>query len=289
MKNILVTGCNGQLGRSLQKILQCYAVEDENWFFTDVEDLDICSTIDVEDYVASHNIDIIINCAAYTDVEKAESDELRAREINADGPAVLGKAVLSRGGRMIHISTDYVFGGGPGALPRKESEPPAPIGVYGKTKLEGEINLLSTSASHIIVRTAWLYSEYGRNFLRTMLRLTKEKKDIKVVFDQAGTPTYASDLALVLLKLMRTEAPGGIYHYSNEGVCSWYDFCVAIAECAMHNECSIIPCLSDEYPSKVCRPPYSVLDKSKIKSTLGITIPYWRDSLKKCLNSLKNE
>lgn len=286
MKRILVTGGNGQLGRCLHDLV----TRDNNpaftWIFTDVANLDICDEECVATFVARENIDTIVNCAAYTDVERAESDEATARRVNADAPGILGRVMKARGGRVIHISTDYVFGGGPGAAPRRENEPPAPLGVYGLTKYEGEQALRASGVSHIIIRTAWLYSRYGHNFLLTMMRLTAEKPELKVVFDQTGTPTCADDLAMVIAKFVTRRDLEGIYHYSNEGVCSWYDFAVAIARAAGHDRCRILPCLSHDFPSSVERPPYSVLDKSKIKAELGIEIPHWQNSMTRCMSMI---
>lgn len=287
--NILVTGANGQLGSSVRDA----AVNSvHNYIFTDVAELDITNSNAVDSFVEKNEVDVIINCAAYTNVEKAESDADMAMLLNADAPAILASAIKKRNGLLVHISTDYVFGGGSGNTPRTETEPINPTGVYGATKLRGEQLIEASGAKYIIFRTAWLYSEYGNNFVKTMLRLTAEKESLKVVFDQVGTPTYAPDLAHVITSALETQSPdklNGIYHFSNEGVCSWYDFTCAIAEMAGNDKCNIQPCHSDEFPSSVVRPPYSVLDKTKLKHDFDITIPYWRTSLAKCIKNLKNK
>lgn len=284
--NILVTGANGQLGTSIRN-----AERDprNNYIFTDVAELDITDPRAVKDAVERHDIDLIINCAAYTNVERAEDDADFARVLNADAARNLAEALAPRGGTLIHLSTDYVFGGNTGNTPRAEDEPANPTGVYGSTKLLGEQYIAESGVKAIIIRTAWLYSEYGNNFLKTMLRLTAERPELNVVFDQAGTPTYAGDLAEDIVRIIdsgMTEGYEGIYHYSNEGVCSWYDFTRHIAEYAGHAGCDIRPCHSDEFPSKVVRPSYSVLDKTKFKRTFGATIPYWTDSLRRCIDNM---
>lgn len=238
----------------------------------------------------------IVNCAAYTNVDKAENDEAFCRVLNADAPRNLAQAMKEVGGLLVHVSTDYVFGGDPYNTPCKEDQKGTPTGVYGRTKLEGEQHILATGCDYVILRTAWLYSEFGRNFVKTMLNLTATKPQLKVVFDQAGTPTYAYDLAQVIHTVLEDyvqEQPqqgyskNGIYHFSNEGVCSWYDFTKVIAALSGHTECDIQPCHSHEFPSPVIRPAYSVLDKTKIKETFGIRIPYWMDSLKVCLQNMQ--
>lgn len=284
--NILVTGANGQLGTSIRK-----ASRDprNNYIFTDVAELDITDARAVREAVDFYDIDLIINCAAYTNVDKAEDDADFARMLNADAPRNLAEALAPRGGMLIHISTDYVFGGNSGNTPRAEDEPANPTGVYGSTKLLGEQYIARSGVKAIIIRTAWLYSEYGNNFLKTMLRLTAERQELNVVFDQAGTPTYAGDLAEAIVRIIdsgMTDGYEGIYHYSDEGVCSWYDFTRHIAEYAGQAGCDIRPCHSDEFPSKVVRPSYSVLDKTKFKRTFASTIPYWTDSLRKCIDNL---
>ncbi len=286
--NILVTGANGQLGSSLRNAARN---SNDNYLFTDVADLDITDPQAVEEMVAGNGIRVVINCAAYTNVDKAEDDRDFAEALNAGAVRNLARAVKANNGTLIHISTDYVFGGSLGNTPRTESEPANPTGVYGITKLHGEEALLSSGCSCLIFRTAWLYSEYGKNFVKTMLDLTATRPELKVVFDQAGTPTYAQDLADALVRIVadrKFEGREGIYHYSNEGVCSWYDFTKMIASLAGNASCIIRPCHSDEFPSKVVRPSYSVLDKTKFKETFGLEIPYWVDSLKTCIANLQN-
>lgn len=290
--NILVTGANGQLGRSIQDVVASRPNPDnvsDNYIFTDVDSLDITDSQAVDRFVDNHNINVIINCAAYTNVDKAEDDFEVADLLNASAVANLANAVKSRGGHLIHISTDYVFGGNSGNTPRREDEPLNPTGAYGRTKLHGEQLIADSGAKALIFRTAWLYSEYGNNFVKTMLRLTDERPTLSVVFDQAGTPTYARDLADAIINTIdkrRLDGCEGIYHFSNEGVCSWYDFTKAIARFANHSNCDIQPCHSYEFPSKVVRPAYSVLDKSKYKATFKRNIPYWTDSLRICLDNL---
>ena len=299
--NILVTGANGQLGREIRIVSQ-----DTDWhcIFTDVVEaegvettlLDITNLEAVRRIVREQNVQCIVNCAAYTNVDKAESDEAFCRVLNADAPRNLAQAMKEVDGLLVHVSTDYVFGGDPYNTPCKEDQKGTPTGVYGRTKLEGEQNILATGCDYVILRTAWLYSEFGKNFVKTMLNLTATKPELKVVFDQAGTPTYAYDLALAIRTILEDydrEQPQqgyskrGIYHFSNEGVCSWYDFTKVIAALSGHTECNIQPCHSNEFPSPVTRPAYSVLDKTKIKETFGIRIPYWMDSLKVCLQNMQ--
>ena len=284
--NILVTGANGQLGSEMRRL---GAVSPNNYIFTDVAELDITNA-DAVMYVAKHySIDAIINCAAYTNVDKAESDEATAELINATAVANLAAAMNEVGGTLFHVSTDYVFGS-EGNTPRTEDMPLNPLGVYGKTKLHGEQAILESGCKALIFRTAWLYSEFGNNFLKTMLRLTAEKEQLNVVFDQVGTPTYAGDLALAIFSIIEAgvyEGNEGIYHFSNEGVCSWYDFAVEIAAVAGNTGCRINPCHSSEFPSPVTRPPYSVLDKTKIKATFDIDIPHWRESMEYCIKRIK--
>ena len=285
--NILITGANGQLGRSIRNL----SGEDSRnrYIFTDVGELDITDAGAVRKMVTGENVDMIINCAAYTNVDKAEDDVAFAEVLNADAAGNLAAAMAERDGKLIHISTDYVFGGNDGNTPRGEDEPANPTGVYGVTKLHGEEAIKKSGVKAIILRTAWLYSEYGNNFLKTMLRLTSEKPELKVVFDQCGTPTYAGDLAEAIMDIVvngKFDGNEGIYHYSNEGVCSWYDFTKRIAEEAGNSSCKIRPCHSSEFPSKVERPSYSVLDKTKYKSTFGREVPYWTDSLRKCMKNM---
>ena len=285
--NILVTGANGQLGSEMRIVAEDSA---NNYIFTDVAELDITDADAVMEAVKSNNIDVIINCAAYTNVDKAEDDADIAELLNAKAVKNLAIAMKAVDGLLVHISTDYVFGGDPYNTPCCEDQKGTPTGVYGVTKLHGEQNILASGCKHIIIRTAWLYSEFGKNFVKTMLNLTATKSSLKVVFDQCGTPTYAYDLAAIIFDIVENGkfvGNDGIYHYSNEGVCSWFDFTKMIAEYAGNCNCDIQPCHSDEFPSKVKRPAYSVLDKTKIKNTFGITIPYWTDSLKKCLANIK--
>lgn len=293
--NILVTGANGQLGNWM-RIVSCDSAD--RYIFTDVvpsadgqptEMLDITDAAAVAEAVAKWQVGIIVNCAAYTNVEAAEDNFELAERLNADAPAILADAMKAAGGLLIHISTDYVFGKEPYNLPCREDQTGTPTGVYGLTKLHGEQRIAASGCRHIIIRTAWLYSEYGKNFLKTMLALTASKPQIKVVFDQAGTPTYAGDLAEAIFSIVEGrlyEEHTGIYHYSNEGVCSWYDFARAIAQLAGNTACDVQPCHSDEFHSKVIRPAYSVLDKTRIKADFGIKVPYWTDSVKKCLANL---
>ncbi|MDE6282620.1 MAG: dTDP-4-dehydrorhamnose reductase [Muribaculaceae bacterium] len=285
--NVLVTGANGQLGNAMRNAT---VDSSNNYIFTDVAELDITDANAVAEAVKANDINVIVNCAAYTNVEKAEDDAAFAEKLNAEAVRNLAEAIKGNDGTLIHISTDYVFGGNQGNTPRNENEPVNPTGIYGLTKLHGEQAIADSGVKALILRTAWLYSEYGKNFVKTMLDLTSTKPALKVVFDQAGTPTYAQDLADCIVDIIdNVKFPGneGIYHFSNEGVCSWYDFTKMIAEIAGNTGCNIQPCHTDEFPSKVVRPSYSVLDKSKIKSTFDITIPYWTDSLKKCINNLK--
>ena len=284
-KRILVTGANGQLGSEMRKL---GAVSPSEYMFTDVAELDITNKQAVVEFVAQNNINIIINCAAYTNVDKAEDDEATAELINATAVRNLAEAMKAVDGTLFHISTDYVFGS-EGNTPRTEDMPTNPLGVYGRTKLHGEQAIAEVGTKALIFRTAWLYSEFGNNFLKTMLRLTAEKEALNVVFDQVGTPTYAGDLALAIFSIIEGDKYAGnegIYHFSNEGVCSWYDFAREIATAMRHDKCNVMPCHSSEFPSKVIRPPYSVLDKTKIKQTFGIEIPHWRDSMIYCLKRI---
>lgn len=292
--NILVTGANGQLGNEVQIVSKQSA--KDHYFFTDVcdgyEKLDITDIEKVRAFVKAHEINCIINCAAWTNVDKAETAGDIVETLNAVAPENLAKVMKEAGGLLVHISTDYVFGGDPYNTPCREDQKGTPTGVYGLTKLHGEQKIEATGCDHVIIRTAWLYSEFGHNFVKTMLNLTATKPKLKVVFDQTGTPTYAGDLANVIFDIVENrkfEGNTGVYHFSNEGVCSWYDFTKMIALLAGHTGCDIEPCHSDEYPSPVTRPAYSVLDKTKIKETFGVKIPYWLDSLKKCMNNINNE
>lgn len=299
--NILITGANGQLGHEMRLVSRN---SKDNYLFTDVVPaegvetvlLDMTDADAVRALVGANDIRCIVNCAAYTNVDKAESDEQLCHRLNAEAPKILAEVMKEVDGLLVQISTDYVFGGDPYNTPCREEQSGTPTGVYGKTKLEGERNIQAVGCDHVIIRTAWLYSEFGRNFVKTMLGLTATKPRLNVVFDQVGTPTYAYDLAraieTVLADYERENSHGGysktgIYHFSNEGVCSWYDFTKKIAELAGHTACDIEPCHSDEFPSPVKRPAYSVLDKTKIKQTFGIKVPYWTDSLTVCMENMK--
>ena len=352
MKTILVTGANGQLGNEMRIVAQG---STDHYIFTDVNQvegvetlyLDITDLAAVRRMVAEHGVGAIVNCAAYTNVDAAESNQALAEKLNAEAPENLGKAMKEVDGLLIHVSTDYVFGQEPYNRPCKEDQVGTPTGIYGLTKLHGEQRIMATGCKHVIIRTAWLYSEFGRNFCKTMLQLTATKPQLKVVFDQVGTPTYALDLAQAIAviiadyqrevssslaaqgspltakvcanrtqnqaclnyaevqpklnnKVVNSQQPivyskSGIYHYSNEGVCSWYDFAKMIQQIAteltahsspLTAHCDVQPCHSDEFPSPVTRPSYSVLDKTKIKSTFGVKVPYWTDSLKRCIRAL---
>ena len=295
--NILVTGANGQLGNEMRIVTKG---SKDKYIFTDVVEiegqettiLDITNIDAIRSIVKDNNVKVIVNCAAWTNVDGAEDPEKYelVEKLNATAPENLAIAMKEVGGLLVHISTDYVFGGDPYNTPCKEDQKGTPTGVYGLTKLHGEQKIQATGVDYVILRTAWLYSEFGKNFVKTMLNLTATKPQLKVVFDQAGTPTYAYDLASAIYHILETrnfEGNSGIYHYSNEGVCSWFDFTKMIAEYAGHTECDIQPCHSEEFPSPVKRPAYSVLDKTKIKDTFGIKVPYWTDSLKVCINNLK--
>ena len=284
--NILVTGANGQLGNEMQRAAKN---SSNHYIFTDVAQLDITDREAVLKTVKDNGIQVIVNCAAYTNVDKAEDDRDTADLINNQAVGNLAIAAKEADATLIHISTDYVFKGDR-CTPCREDWETDPLGVYGITKLAGEKSIERTGCRHIIIRTAWLYSPFGKNFVKTMQKLTAEKDSLKVVFDQVGTPTYAGDLADAIARIIETGQLGkqGIYHFSNEGVCSWYDFAREICELS-GNTCNIQPCHSDEFPSKVKRPHFSVLDKTKIKDTFGIEVPYWKDSLKKCIRELKTE
>lgn len=297
MLNILVTGANGQLGNEMRIIARECA---DRYVFTDVVEqegvetriLDMTDREAVRRLVDEEQIDVIVNCAAYTNVDKAETDVQLCRKLNAQAPGILAREMARVGGLLVHVSTDYVFGGDPYNTPCREDQKGTPTGVYGQTKLEGEEAILKTGCKHVILRTAWLYSEFGRNFLKTMLNLTATKSQLRVVFDQCGTPTYAYDLAEAIFAILADYSPAepytktGIYHYSNEGVCSWFDFTKVIAELSGHTDCDIQPCHSEEYPSPVRRPAYSVLDKTKIKETFGLHVPYWTDSVRRCIGNM---
>lgn len=286
--NILVTGADGQLGNCMRNAA---GNSKDNYIFTDVAELDITDADAVTAFVKDNDINVIVNCAAYTNVDKAETDVAFAEKLNAEAVGNLVDAIKRVDGTLIHISTDYVFGGDPYNTPCSENQKGTPTGVYGLTKLHGEQAIERSGCRALVFRTAWLYSEYGKNFVKTMLNLTATKPELKVVFDQTGTPTYAQDLADAIHDIIENrkfEGNEGIYHYSNEGVCSWYDFTKMIAEIAGNTECDIQPCHSDEFPSPVKRPAYSVLDKTKFKQTFGLRVPYWTDSLKRCIKNLKH-
>lgn len=306
--NILVTGANGQLGNEMRIISQS---SEDNYIFTDVSQIEGLETtyLDITDLdaicamVKEHNVNAIVNCAAWTNVDGAEDPEKYAlvEKLNATAPENLAKAMKEVDGWLVQISTDYVFGKEPYNTPCKEDQTGTPTGVYGATKLLGEQKIIATGCKYIIIRTAWLYSEFGKNFCKTMLNLTVTKPQLKVVFDQCGTPTYAWDLATAIVAALKNPIDG-IYHYSNEGVCSWFDFTKMIQQIAVsletpetseifgtHGACEVLPCHSNEFPSPVTRPSYSVLDKTKIKEAFGIKVPYWTESLKVCINNLKKQ
>lgn len=295
--NILVTGANGQLGNEIRIVAK---QSQNNYYFSDIiavsgvdtHILDITDANAVANFVKDNNINVVINCAAYTNVDAAEDNYDLAEKLNAEAPKILANCMKNVGGILVHISTDYVFGKEPYNTPCNENQTGTPTGVYGLTKLHGEENIKSSGCNYLIIRTSWLYSEFGKNFVKTMLNLTSTKPELKVVFDQVGTPTYAYDLAKVIYEIVEQNkiiGNEGIYHFSNEGVCSWYDFTIAIASMSGNTGCKIKPCHSNEFPSKVVRPSYSVLDKTKIKRTFGVEIPYWTVSLEKCIQNLKNQ
>ena len=283
--NILVTGCNGQLGNEIQLLEREYP--QHQWYNTDVQELDITDVNAIRQFVLEHQIDGIINCAAYTAVDKAEEQEELCTKLNAEAPAYLASAVGSRGGWMIQISTDYVFDG-TSHVPYVEDDDTCPNSVYGRTKLVGELNVQELCEKSMIIRTAWLYSTFGNNFVKTMIRLGKERSELGVIFDQIGTPTYAHDLAHVIMTVVRKGIVPGVYHFTNEGVISWYDFAKAIHRIAGIKTCHVRPLHTAEYPTPARRPHYSVLDKTKIKKVYGIEIPYWEESLRDCIEKLKS-
>ena len=281
--NILITGCNGQLGNEMQLLEKEDAAN--NYFNTDVAELDITNVEAIEQFLSANNIDGIVNCAAYTAVDKAEANEEFCTLLNAEAPGYLAHAIGKRGGWMIQISTDYVFDGTQ-HLPYQEDEDTCPNSVYGRTKLVGEFNVLKLCQQSMVIRTAWLYSTFGNNFVKTMIRLGNERPELGVVADQIGTPTYARDLARIIMTAISKGIQPGIYHFTNEGVASWYDFTKAIHRLAGITTCHVRPLHTSEYPTAAQRPPYSVLDKTKIKQTYGIEIPYWEESLKECIDKL---
>lgn len=283
---ILVTGANGQLGRHFR--LQARNSKG-TWLFTDVDELDITDRDAVMSLVKANDVELIVNCAAYTNVDRAENEEDIARVINGGAVQNMADAMHEVGGTLIHFSTDYVFGGTLYNTPCSEDMAPNPTGAYGRTKLAGE--QAAATCHSLVFRTSWLYSEFGKNFLLTMLRLTAEKPEVRVVFDQVGTPTYAGDLAGAVFSIIESGdylKHEGVFNYANEGVCSWYDFAVEIARQSGHTDCRVLPCHSDEYPSPVKRPPYSVLDKTKIKQTFNLDIPHWTYSLSRCISNLND-
>ena len=280
---ILITGCNGQLGNEMQLLAQ--ANGQHEWFFTDVDELDITRADAVEEFVSKNAIDGIVNCAAYTAVDKAESNEDLCHLLNCVAPGYLAESIERRGGWIVQVSTDYVFDG-TNHTPYTEDEPTCPNSVYGRTKLAGEQRVMQACSKAMIVRTAWLYSTFGNNFVKTMLRLGREKESLGVIFDQVGTPTYARDLAMAIMTAINKGIVPGIYHFTNEGVTSWYDFTKAIHRIAGITTCHVCPLHTSEYPTPAARPHYSVLDKTKIKQTYGIEIPYWEVSLTECLSRI---
>jgi len=283
MKNILITGANGQLGNEMRVLSTEHP--EYIYFFTDVAELDICNEQAVMDFVKTNDICVIVNCAAYTAVDKAEENVEACTELNADAVAFLAKAAEDNQAEFIQISTDYVFDG-TAYIPYRETEPTCPNSVYGSTKLAGEQNALTLCTRSMVIRTAWLYSTFGNNFVKTMIRLGKERESLGVIFDQVGTPTYARDLARAIFAAIRQGVVPGVYHFSNEGVCSWYDFTKAIHRLAGITTCKVNPLHTEEYPTLAKRPHFSVLDKTKMKNTYHIEIPYWEDSLKECIDEL---
>ena len=284
--NILVTGANGQLGNEMQVLARENL--QHTYFFTDVQELDICDEQAVYAYVSEHKIDIIVNCAAYTAVDKAEDNVELCDKLNNIAPGYLARAAQANGAAMIQVSTDYVFDG-TAHIPYTEEEPTCPASVYGSTKLAGEQNVMDHCEKAMVIRTAWLYSIYGNNFVKTIIRLAQERDSLGVIFDQIGTPTYANDLAQAIFAAINKGVVRGIYHFSDEGVCSWYDFTIAIHRLAGIASCKVKPLHTADYPAKAPRPHYSVLDKTKIKDTFGIEIPHWEESLKRCINQLRME
>jgi dTDP-4-dehydrorhamnose reductase len=287
MHKILVTGGNGQLG---QAIIRAAQGSNNEYITLSRSEADICNYEMMDSLLSVQHFNIVINCAAYTNVDGAEDNIDEAQRINGEGVATLAQVCKRHNARLIHISTDYVFGDGPAIGSCREDDETHPVSIYGQTKRQGEQAVVASGCHYLIIRTSWLYSEFGRNFVKTMIALISQKDSVKVVSDQIGTPTYALDLAEVIYEIVsgrRYEGQDGIYHYSNDGVCSWFDFAGKIAEYVGNSSCEIIPCTTEEYPSKVRRPAYSVLDKTKIKNTFGLRIPAWTESLKKCIKNLK--
>jgi dTDP-4-dehydrorhamnose reductase len=285
MKRILITGANGQLGNEMRVLSEEYP--EHAYFFTDVAELDICNEQAVMDFVKANGIHTIVNCAAYTAVDNAEDRVEFCTRLNADAVGYLAKSAEANGAEFIQISTDYVFDG-TAHVPYQETDPTCPESVYGSTKLEGERNALAYCSRAMVIRTAWLYSTFGNNFVKTMIRLGKERDSLGVIFDQIGAPTYARDLARAIFEAIRQGVVPGVYHFSNEGVCSWYDFTKAIHRLAGITTCQVKPLHTSEYPAKAKRPHYSVLDKSKIKATYGMEVPYWMESLEECIEALSD-
>lgn len=289
-RNVLVTGANGQLGRCIKDVVNSYK-SNADWFFTDIDELDITDFNAVRRFVDDNKINVIINCAAYTNVDRAEDDLDNAMAINSDAVGNLAIAAKITSGTLIHISTDYVFDGTK-HTPYEETDETKPIGVYGKTKRSGEKRIERCDCKAVVIRTAWLYSEYGKNFVKTMVDLFKKKESIKVVGDQIGTPTYAGDLARFIVAIVEVGeyTKMGLYHFTNEGIASWYDFAVAVKNLLVpESNCEIIPCTTEDYPTRAERPKYSVLSKQKIKERFGIKIRHWQDSLAVCANKIKNK
>lgn len=281
---VLVTGANGQLGRAMQG--QAATHREHTYCFTDRDELDICNEEEVSRLVEATLPDLIVNCAAYTAVDKAEQDKATTRLLNVDGAANLARAAHEVGASMIHISTDYVFNGRQ-SVPYVEEDEPRPLSVYGQTKLEGEQAVLTACGRSMVIRTSWLYGHGAQNFVQTMLRLGGEREEVRVVFDQVGTPTYAADLAMVIHVVMERGVVPGIYHFSNEGICSWYDFARAVHRLGGVGHCKLLPIRSCEYPTLATRPSYTVLDKTRIKRTYDLNIPHWEESLERYLNEWK--
>ena len=284
MAHILITGCNGQLGNEMQ--LQAKSNPQHSYFFTDIDELDITDEQAIDRFITDNQVDIIVNCAAYTAVDKAEDNETLCTLLNSTAPGYLARAIEKREGQFVQISTDYVFDG-TAHTPYTETVATCPNSVYGRTKLDGELNAQRECSRTMIVRTAWLYSAFGNNFVKTMMRLGKERTELGVVFDQIGTPTYARDLAAVIMTAINHGIVPGIYHFSNEGAVSWYDFTKAIHRIAGITTCHVRPLHTDEYPAKAPRPAFSVLDKTKIKQTYDIDVPYWEESLRECIMALQ--
>lgn len=292
--NILVTGANGQLGNEMRLIAKG---SGDRYIFTDVNQvegvetlyLDITDVEAVREFVKAYDVDVVVNCAAYTNVDAAETNQDIAEKLNAEAPENLALAMKESDGLLVQISTDYVFGAEPYNTPCTETQTGTPTGVYGLTKLHGEQKIMAVGGRYVIIRTSWLYSEYGKNFCKTMMNLTATKPLLKVVYDQTGTPTYALDLAKAIETVINRfdGSQSGIYHFSNEGVCSWFDFAKTIAEYCGNTDCDIVPCRSSEYPSPVTRPSYSVLDKTRIKTVFGVEVPYWTEALKRCISNMK--